>query len=192
MLFSRATTLLLAATTAIAAPLQVRATSQDPVVAVAENDIGAISTAVVALTAAINGYRSGVLEATPILANTANVHLVNRKAYVDAVAAVTANVKANEEQSAEIVKFTADSVGVTIPQSIKALKAKREPLAKAGLTDSVVGALQLLKSDHDSYSAELIKVVAPGSLAAAKKVVLDIDNAIQSGIDYFSGSAGSK
>lgn len=183
MHLASATTLLLAAGAAMCAPLTTRAT--DPIIAVAEGDIGAISSAVQQVTAAVNAYQGGVAAAAPILADATNVHLVNRKAFADAAAAATAGIKATEAESEAIVTFTENSVGQTIPESIAALKAKGALLTKAGLKNSVVALLKLLKSDHESYSKELLLEVAPGQVKRADAVVLKIDNAIQDGITYF-------
>lgn len=172
--------LVLLATTALASVVFPR---NDPIgTQLIISDIGGIDTAVKSLTTSINAYQGGVVEATPLFAGVLDIHLVNRKAYVDAMAPLTAN----STESGEIVTFTNNTVGQSIPASVAALEAKKPQLVAAGLSSMIVPGLQLLKSDHDSYSAELLAKVSLDWLARGQAVVAEIDNAIQDGIDYFS------
>lgn len=83
--------------------------------------ITGISDAVVALTNAVNAYQGGVLEANPVINASLAVHLVNRQAK----AASDASPRFTSEESKVIVDNVNDSVGVTIPIAVEAIKAKK-------------------------------------------------------------------
>lgn len=150
----------------------------------AANDIRGIDTAVRGLNSSVTAYQGGLLAALPLIAGVTDIHLVNRKAYLDAqvVCATTA------EQSTSIVEVVEDTVGVSIPSTVSNTISKGPQLKQAGIASELVASLKLLQSDHDTYSAALSKSVNPSVQARADAVVLLIHNAIQVGIDYFSTS----
>lgn len=77
-------------------------------------------------------------------------------------------------------------MGVDIPASVQVLKEKREYFSEGDLTTIVLAGLKLLKYDHDTFSAALVAKIAEDVVPRADVVVKVIDDALQSGIDYFS------
>lgn len=67
------------------------------------------------------------------------------------------------------------------------LKTKKPQFTAAGLDSAVVQSLELLKSDHETYSEELLQRVSADQLAPAQAVVKKIDDAIQDGINDYAG-----
>lgn len=111
----RAFSLLLVAPLALASAVKRQTAS-------ATNDgITAISEAVLALTDAVNAYQGGVLESGPVFNASLNVHRVNRAAKDAADAAP----RFSSAESKIIVENVMSSVGVTIPESVEAIKAKK-------------------------------------------------------------------
>lgn len=68
------------------------------------------------------------------------------------------------------------------------LKGKKDLLIESGLKVPVLASLQLLKSDHETYSAQLESKIAPETLSEAETAVKKIDDAIQAEITDFSSS----
>lgn len=153
-------------------------------------DVNNIDVGVNALTANVEAYNggsfpTGILDSTPILLDVIAIHVANRKGYVDALASPVLS----EADSNAVVNFTIATVGVDIPAGVQVLMAKKADFEAAGLDGTVVASLTLLKSDHDSFSAALEqKLTTPTEeeKAAATGVVEKIDQALASGIAYFS------
>jgi hypothetical protein len=175
MVSPKSLTLLLFSTLAAASPVK-----RDPSELI--SDINNIDLGVKALTASIDAYQGGVLSGTPIVADILAIHLANRKGYLDANLASPFST----EDSDAIVKFTADTVSVDIPASVKLLESKKALFAASGLTSFVETSLQALKSDHDTFSAALESKLAAESLPAGAVAVKVIDDALQEAIDEFS------
>lgn len=76
-------------------------------------------------------------------------------------------------------------MGIDIPNSVDVLESKK-PLFQASFQDPVILAgLQLLKYDHDTFSAALMNKTT-GDQVQGNAVVKKIDDALQNGIDFFS------
>lgn len=150
----------------------------------ASDDIRGIDTAVRGLNTSVTAYQGGLLAALPLIAGVTDIHLVNRKAYLDAQVVCATTV----EQSTAIVEVVEDTVGVSIPSTVQNTISKGPELIQAGIASELVASLKLLQSDHDTYSAALSESVAPSVQARADAIVLLIHNAIQVGVDYFSAA----
>lgn len=182
MLFSRIASSLFLASTAYAASLRPR----DVQLA---DDIYAIDAAVNTLIGNINNYNSGsfptgLVSGIPILLDVVNIHLVNRKGYVDANLSPTLD----SQNSITVVNSVTNSVAIDIPKSVDALKAKKSLFAEAGLTQVTIASLKLLKSDHDTFSAAIEAKLTGDAETIAQGVagVKVIDDALADGIAYFS------
>ncbi|KAM3414870.1 hypothetical protein BST61_g10013 [Cercospora zeina] len=156
--------LLLLAPLAIAAPLQKRETAQE-----VNNDITGIDTAVRQLTAAVEAYQGGIEESSPIFDAALAVHAINRKGFADANAAP----RFTSEESRIIVENVENSVGVSIPAGVEVIKAKKPLFDVAELSSLVKATIDLLKSDHETFSLAVgAKLspdqVLPGGVAAGK------------------------
>lgn len=131
------------------------------------DDITGIDTAVRKLTAAVNAYNGGILQSQPVFDRTLAVHNINRQGFADA----TASSSFSQADSRRIVDHVSDSVGISIPESVKAIEAKKPLFDKAELSSVVESTIQLLKSDHETFSAvvgtKLTLDQAPAGLAAA-------------------------
>lgn len=152
-------------------------------------DIQNIDTGVKALTTSIHNFQGGnimttLIDGTPVTSGIAAIHIANRKGFLDANLSPTLSAS----DSDAIVTFAERSVGVDIPASVDALKAKKARFVAAGLGGVTIASLELLLNDHDTFSAALLaKTTGDASLEARGiAVVKKIHDAIQGGIDYYS------
>lgn len=148
----------------------------------AEIDVRNIDAAVQKLDTSVLAYEGGLLPALPLIAGVTDIHLVNRKGYLDAQVVCATTV----EQSTAIVEVVENTVGISIPKTVQDTIAKGNEIKAAGIATELVASLKLLQNDHDTYSAALGKSVNPAVQTRADAVILLIHNAIQQGIDYFS------
>lgn len=145
------------------------------------SDVNAINTGVNDFRADLAKYDGSPISQTPLLADFAKIETANRKGYADANLATPFS----KSDSKAIVQDVIETVGKTIPASIRELKAKK-PLFQASGGDSVVVAqLKVLLYDHDTFSAA-VSAKLTADLAAGARVVAKIHDVIQSGIDYYS------
>lgn len=82
------------------------------------------------------------------------------------------------------------TLAIDNPLAVKTLMSKKAEYQAAGLDGIIVGALQLLKAGHDSFSYNVLSK-APDDTSvktAAQEVVEIIDAALQEGINYFETS----
>ena len=117
-------------------------------------DIQNIDTGVKALTAAVDAFpgtdlTTFAVSGVSVFAGVADIHVVNRKGYADALASPVLD----NAESKEIVDFTVATVGNSIPAGVDALEAKKDAFAAAGLVPVALAGLKLLKYDHDTFSA---------------------------------------
>lgn len=145
-------------------------------------DIMNIDTGVNALTASLEAYNGSAIQALPIGSDILAIHLANRKGYADALLIAPQD----SADSNAIIDYTFQSVGIDIPHSVDVLKSKKQDFEAAGMTDIVLGGLELLKNDHDTFSAALLNKTSPDTTARGAVVVKIIDDALQSGIDDYS------
>ncbi|KAK3052022.1 hypothetical protein LTR09_006976 [Extremus antarcticus] len=134
------------------------------------NDITGIDTAVRKLTAAINAYNGGITQSTPVVDASIAVHAINRHGLSDA----QSSSSFTSAESKKIVDHTNDSVGVSIPASVKALESKKPLFDQAQLSSLIEATVLLLKNDHETFSlavgAKLSLDQAPAGLVAAGKI----------------------
>lgn len=163
-------------------PLTLAASIAPRAATTVNNDITGINNAVLKLTAAINAYQGGVAQAQPVFTAGAAVHAINRQGYAD----TQASAPFSSAGSKEIVDNTNASVGKSIPISVTALESKKPLFDQAGLTSKAESMIQLLKSDHETFSlavgAKLSVNEAPAGLAAAAK----IDAVLQQAAAYYA------
>ena len=171
--------------TSSALPSVKRSTAQDVV-----NDIYAIDGGVKALEAHVSSYNTGsfptsLVNGVPILVDVVDIHVSNRKGYLDAI---TASTFSNAD-SLTIVAAVEDTVAVDIPNAVTELKSKKQNFDAAGLTAIVIASLELLKYDHDTFSAAVVQKLTldPATLAEANAGVAVIHDALVDGISYFEG-----
>ncbi|KAL2070593.1 hypothetical protein VTL71DRAFT_13619 [Oculimacula yallundae] len=146
------------------------------------SDLVNLDNAVLSLKSSIEKYTGGLLTATPILGGVTAVHLANRKAYTDALIVPNATLA----DSKIIVDFVNENLAKHIPESVEILESKKALFEKDQLEGTVLGSLKLLKYDHDTLSAALVKKVAPEVLPQAAVGVRVIDDALDEGIATFS------
>lgn len=149
----------------------------------AVNDgITGIDVAVRNLTQAVSAYNGGVLESQPFLDASIAVHNINRIATADA----KASSRFTSAQSKAIVKNTQQSVGVSIPESVKVLMSKKDLFEEAQIRGIVLAFVNLLKFDHETFSLQVGKLLSldqavPGAAAAGK-----IDAVLQEAALFFT------
>ncbi|KJX94924.1 hypothetical protein TI39_contig4149g00024 [Zymoseptoria brevis] len=154
--------LLVLAPLALAAPLTKRQSAQ-----ATNQGITNIDTAVRELITQLNAYQGGILESRPVIDASVNIHKVNR----DAKTAADASRRFNQQDSQVIVKNVMDSVGVSIPQAVEIIKAKKPVFDEAQVSSLVKATIDLLQYDHRTFSAsvgaKLTLTTLPGGLAGA-------------------------
>ncbi|CZS89239.1 uncharacterized protein RAG0_00642 [Rhynchosporium agropyri] len=146
------------------------------------SDLVTLDNSVLSLKASIESYTGGLLTATPVLGGITAVHLANRKAYADAL--IISNASLADSQI--IVDFVSDTLAKHIPDSVEILESKKALFKKDQLEGTVVESLKLLKYDHDTLSAALVKKIDPKVLPQAAVAVKVIDDALAKGIVTFS------
>ncbi|KAK4615506.1 hypothetical protein CLAFUW4_09727 [Fulvia fulva] len=154
------------------APLAIAATTPNLIKRDAQavfDDITGIDTTVRALTAAVTAYTGGIQEASPVFNASLAVHAINRQGFADA----NASPRFTSAESKRIVDHVDDSVGVSIPEGIEVIKAKKPLFDQAELTSLVKATIDLLKYDHETFSLAVgaklsLDQVAAGALAAGK------------------------
>lgn len=164
--------------------LSKRGTAQDVI-----NDINAINSGVLSLTAHVSSYNSGVFPTSliggvPILVDVVDIHISNRKGYLDATTAS----KFSADDSIAVVNTVSSTVVTSIPNAVDVLKSKKQVFQQALLTPVVIASLELLLNDHDTLSAAVLDklTVDAVTLAQANGGVAKIHNALEDGIAYFS------
>lgn len=167
-----------------ASPLSKRGTAQDVI-----SDINAINSGVLSLTGHVSSYNSGafptgLVGGVPILADVVDIHVSNRKGYLDATTAS----KFSADDSDAIVNTVSSTVVTSIPNSVDVLKSKKQVFQQALLTPVVIASLELLLNDHDTFSAAVVDklTVDAATLAQANDGIAKIHNALVDGIAYFS------
>ncbi|KAH7042084.1 hypothetical protein B0J12DRAFT_213638 [Macrophomina phaseolina] len=156
-------------------------------------DITNIHVGVLANQQASAAYQGGNLvtafvERTPVLVTAGEIHVANRKGFLDANLSPTID----KLGTIRVFQHTIDTVGVSIPSAGQTLKGKKKKaqFKCSGMgTVVVVASLRLLLNDHDTFSAALAANAYRGNetlTAQGVEVVNEIHNAIQSGIDAFS------
>ncbi|KAF2162089.1 hypothetical protein M409DRAFT_27466 [Zasmidium cellare ATCC 36951] len=146
------------------------------------SDISNINAGVESLRKDVAAYDGSLLSETRLVADFTAIHLANRKGFLDA------NLRQapfNASDSHDIVQFTIDSVGVSIPAAVEETKAKKALFEKSGQDAVIAGTLKVLLNDHDTFSAPLVAKLT-ADLERGQAVVAKIHDSIQSGIDYFS------
>ena len=145
-------------------------------------DISNIDAAVRKLTAVLTAYNGGILQSKPTFDASIDIHNVNRQGFADA----TASSSFTSAESKRIVDHVNESVGKSIPASVKVLEAKKPLFDQAQVSSLVEATIQLLKSDHETFSAAVgaklsADQVAPGVAAAGK-----IDAVLQEAALYYA------
>lgn len=177
------TSVLLLALTALSSALPTTSNKRDVITAqTLIADIKGIDDGTNALTASLNAYNGGLLNETSILDDIAAIEVANRKGYADANLRL-APFSASDAKA--IVDYTIASVGVDIPNSVQVLETKKSLFAAEGQQGLILSGLELLKYDHDSFSAVLLEKT-PTDEAAGDAVVAKINDALQGGIDDYS------
>ena len=113
------------------------------------NDILGIHYAVLNLTSAVTAYQGGIQQASPVFSASLAVHAVNRRGYADAVSSTPFSA-ADSQRIADAVTST---VAISIPASVKVLEAKKPLFDAAEISSLVLSTIELLKYDHESFSA---------------------------------------
>lgn len=177
------TSTVLLATAVAATPTPLAAVVDDLITAqTLIQDVDNINAGVESLRKDVAAYNGTLLSEAPLLLDFTIIHLANRKGFVDA------NLRQesfNASDSHDIVQFTIDSVGVSIPAAVEETKAKKALFEASGQDEVIVGTLEVLLNDHDTFSSPLLAKLTADQVRG-QAVVDEIHDSIQSGIDYFS------
>lgn len=146
------------------------------------SNIDAIDKGVESLRSHVAAYDGSLLSASPLLGDFLEITIANRAAFTNA------NLKPqafNAADSTRIVQFIIDSVGESIPASVKETVAKKSLFEQGGQSGLISGTLNVLLYEHDTLSAALQKKISADQVRA-QAVVDKIHDAIQGGIDAFA------
>lgn len=172
----------LLATAAVASPVPLETRQELITAQTIIQDISNINTGVQAFRKDLAAYNGGLLSETPLIADFTAIHVANRKGFADAN---LRQGKFNAAESHDIVQFTIDTVGKTIPAAVEETKAKKPLFDKSGQTAVIKGTLEVLLNDHDTFSAPLLAQLS-ADYPRGQAVVDKIHDSIQSGINYYS------
>lgn len=182
MVFLRAAIGFLLASVAIASPVSLETRDELITAQTLIGDISNINVGVESLRKHVAAFDGSPLTEAPLLGDFTAIHLANRKGFADAN---LRQAKFNATESRDIVQFTIDSVGNSIPAAVRETVAKKPEFEKTGQNPIVIGTFKLLLDDHDTFSAALVEKIS-ADFVRAQAVIDKIHDAIQSGIDAFS------
>ncbi|TVY81019.1 hypothetical protein LSUE1_G006791 [Lachnellula suecica] len=146
------------------------------------SDLVSLDQSVEALTAAVNAYTSG--NGAAVFSAVSYVNETNRKGYYDAMSDRVAVQNFND--SLTISQYVSTPIAVDITTGVQAIIAKKDPLVANGLRQQVLDGLNLLVSDHETFSAAVAAKLNPAALLVAALPVVEIDAAIRTAIADFT------
>lgn len=157
--------------------------AQNPQVDTVYNTITKINVAVDELTAQTQAYNGGFVQQLPLAIDFVPVHLATRKGFYDSLLLPDTLTDADAQRLIEHVNNT---LSVGNPEAVRVLKTKKSLFDEEHSTPLIKAGLQLLLSDHLSFSNEVAKRV-PAELQADGKEVIDIITvALEDGVTTFS------
>jgi hypothetical protein len=148
------------------------------------DDITALDQDVQSLTAEVRAYKGGLVAQTPQLFGLTQVHLATREGYYSAT---TLPRPLTEEDGARIIEHVNETLAIDNPIAVEVLESKKQLFDTAGTSPAIKAGLKLLLSDHLAFSNEVLERTPASQLAEANAVVDVISNALQHGINTFSG-----
>lgn len=128
------------------------------------SSISAIDTAVHSLTSALTSYAGGINASLPVFAASLEIHRVNRAGFAANAGVAGPLSPADSDAVAQRVQ---DTVAVSIPEATKVLEAKKGLFDEAEISSLVLGTINLLKYDHETFSAGVGEKLSPGALPKA-------------------------
>lgn len=146
------------------------------------SNVEGINDGVKSLQSHVAAYDGSPLSEVPFVGDFLEITIANRAGYTNA------NLKPaafNATDSERIVQYVIDTVGITIPAAVQETVAKKSLFEQGESSGLIVGSLQVLLYEHDTFSAALQQKISADQVQA-QGVVDKIHSAIQSGIDAFS------
>lgn len=146
-------------------------------------DVTSIDNHVQDLIAATQDYNGSYIGLVPIGIDFVPVHLATRKGYYDSLPLPS---QLSESDASLLIDHVNKTLSIDNPRAVNTLKSKKPLLQPKGLDPFIKSGLQLLLSDHLSFSNEVGKRVPQDLQPEAQQVVNVITVALQDGIAYFS------
>ncbi|KAF2718267.1 hypothetical protein K431DRAFT_287772 [Polychaeton citri CBS 116435] len=159
------------------------ALSQSPQTQVIYDDVTSIDEHVKTLTTATAAYQGGLLSQAPLAIDFVPVHLATRKGYYDSLS-LPAQVSIAD--ASRIIEHVNQTLSIDNPKAVDTLISKKALFDQAGSDLFIKSGLELLLSDHLSFSNEVLKRAPAELVDEANQVVGVITVALQKGIDTFS------
>lgn len=157
--------------------------AQTPQVDTVYETVTKIDNAVIELTASTESYNGGFIPQLPLAIDFVPVHLATRKGFYDSLLLPNTLTTADASRLIEHVNQT---LSVDNPAAVNVLKGKKDLFDAEHSTPLIKAALQLLLSDHLSFSNEVAKRVPAELVAEGQKVIDVITVALEDGVQTFS------
>ncbi|KAI7538711.1 hypothetical protein KC331_g10187 [Hortaea werneckii] len=170
------TTLLASATAALAA-------FSSPQTQVVYDDVTNIDENVKRLISATEAYQGGLLSQAPIAIDFVPTHLATRKGFYDSLL-LPSTVSESDAQA--VVEHVNNTLAIDNPRAVDTLISKKAQIEDVGDEGIIKAGIQLLLSDHLSFSDEVLKRTPADVLPQANEVVDVITVALRKGVDAFS------
>lgn len=175
---------MLAASLALLLPaLATFATAQNETVQTVYDDITKIDNAVLELTNTTQAYNGGFIPQLPLAIDFVPVHLATRKGFYDSLLLPDTLTNAD---ALLLIEHVNQTLSVDNPAAVNVLISKKSLFDAEDSTPLIKAGLQLLLSDHLSFSNEVAKRI-PAELQADGQEVIDVITvALQDGVTTFS------
>ncbi|KAI6806426.1 hypothetical protein KC367_g3429 [Hortaea werneckii] len=155
-----------------------------PQTQVVYNDVTNIDESVQKLISATEAYQGGLLSQAPIAIDFVPTHLATRKGFYDSLLLPST---VSESDAHALVEHVNNTLAIDNPRAVDTLISKKPQIEKVGDEGIIKAGIQLLLSDHLSFSDEVLKRTPADVLPQANDVVDVITVALRKGVDAFSG-----
>lgn len=147
------------------------------------NTITKIDNAVLNLTAATQAYQGGFVQQLPLAIDFVPVHLATREGFYDSLL-LPQNL--TDADALLLIEHVNKTLSVDNPKAVKVLESKKSLFDSELSTPLIKAGLQLLLSDHLSFSDEVAKRIPAGLQADGQEVIDVITVALEDGVKTFS------
>merc|ERR1712014_319061 len=136
------------------------------------------------LISATEAYQGGLLSQAPIAIDFVPTHLATRKGFYDSLL-LPSTVSESDAQA--VVEHVNNTLAIDNPRAVETLISKQPQIEDVGDEGIIKAGIQLLLSDHLSFSDEVLKRTPADVLPQANEVVDVITVALRKGVDAFIG-----
>lgn len=141
-----------------------------------------INAAVVKLIDIIEKYTGGLLAASSISSQQAQLGVDIKNAIAD----TKASQPVTDEESKAIMAYIAETLEPNIKKNMSALKEKKSEFAAASLQSTVLGDMKELRDATNQLGEEMVKKAPAAQQGEAKKLNETVDDNFKEAIQFFS------